>query len=155
MHPFTHPCGPKRYIPERPINVFSLLFNDALVDSIVRETNRYAAQEIGSGGKQWTTSAQEIRAYFGFMILMGVNRLPEIRDFWSTNPVLHYAPIADRISRDRFEEITRYLHFVDNRSLPARGPPIVQQNAKGFTSGEGGQRGLQKDVLPTLPAKRR
>ena len=35
--------------------------------------------------------------------------------------LLHYAPIADRISRDRFEEITRYLHFVDNDILPARG----------------------------------
>ena len=52
---------------------------------------------------------------------MGINKLPEIRDYWSTNKQLRYAPIADRISRDRFEEITRYLHFVDNETLPARG----------------------------------
>ena len=45
----------------------------------------------------------------------------EIRDYWSTNEYLRYAPIAERISRDRFEEITRYLHFVDNEFLPARG----------------------------------
>ena len=57
----------------------------------------------------------------GFQILMGVNHLPEIRDYWSTDPKLHYSPIADRITRDRFEEITRYLHFVDNDELPNRG----------------------------------
>ena len=49
--------------------------------------------------------------------------MSEIRDYWCTDKVLHYAPIADRISRDRFEEITRYLHFVDNDTLPARGEP--------------------------------
>ncbi len=57
------------------------------------------------------------------MILMVINHLPEIRDYWSTNPLLRYHPIADRISRDRFEEVTRYLHFVDNSTLPARGEP--------------------------------
>ena len=66
---------------------------------------------------------QLCRAYFGFCILMGMCKLPELRDYWSTDPYLHYSPIADRISRDRFEEITRYLHFVDNQQLPARGQP--------------------------------
>ena len=28
---------------------------------------------------------QEIQAYLGFMILMGINELPEIRDYWSTS----------------------------------------------------------------------
>ena len=59
----------------------------------------------------------------GFMILMGINKLPEIRDYWSTNGYLHYAPIADRISRGRFEEITRYLHFVDSDTLLSRDHP--------------------------------
>ena len=47
------------------------------------------------------------------MILMGINELSEIRDYWSTN--------ADRITRDRFKQITRYLHFADNDTPPARG----------------------------------
>ena len=34
-----------------------------------------------------------------------------------------YAPIADRISRDRFEEITRYLHFADSDTLLSRDDP--------------------------------
>ena len=85
------------------------------------ETNRYAEQSLQGTGKEWSTNAEEIRAYFGFMILMGTNRLPEIRDYWCNSEYLYYSPIADRITRDRFEQITRYLHFADNDTLPARG----------------------------------
>ena len=34
--------------------------------------------------------------------------------YWSTDPALHYSPVVDRITRDRFREISRFLHFVDN-----------------------------------------
>ena len=88
---------------------------------IVDETNRYAEQLLQGTDKVWSTTKEEIHAYMGFMILMGINHLPEIRDYWSVSEYFRYAPIADRISRDRFEEITRFLHFVDNDSLPARG----------------------------------
>ena len=54
---------------------------------------------------------------------MGVAHLPALDDYWSTNPSLHYSPIANRISRDRFWEISRYLHFVDNTTLPPWGSP--------------------------------
>ena len=85
--------------------------------------NRYAAQCLEGTSKVWTTDDNEIKAYFGFYILMGIVREPEIRDYWSTNPFLHYGPIANKISRKRFEEISKYLHFVDNTNLPARGTP--------------------------------
>ena len=119
--PCSEQAGPKVPLPHDPLGLFSLFFDDTLVSMIVHETNRYAEQCLSGTSKQWSTDAEEIRAYFGFMILMGINKLPEIRDYWSTNKQLRYAPIADRISRDRFEEITRYLHFVDNETLPARG----------------------------------
>ncbi len=38
-------------------------------------------------------------------------------------PPMHYAPIANRISRDHFRKITRFLHFADNDSLVPRGSP--------------------------------
>ena len=111
---------------------------------IVDETNRYAQQSLQGTNKVWETDADEIRAYMGFMILMGINQLPEIRDYWSVDPKLRYAPIADRITRDRFEEITRYLHFVDNDSLPSRGEegysrlqkvdPVITALKKNFQS---------------------
>ena len=54
---------------------------------------------------------------------MGVNQLPAVKDYWKKSEYLHYSPIADRIPRDRFLEISRYIHFVDNSTLQPRGSP--------------------------------
>ena len=34
---------------------------------------------------------------------------------------MQYGPVADRISRDRFRKLQRYLHFVDNSTIIPRG----------------------------------
>ena len=117
--------GPTTPLSDDPMEIFSLFFDSTLVGLIVTETNKYAKLCLETEGKQttWSTTEEEIRAYFGFQILMGLNHKPEIRDYWSRDELLHYAPIASRISRDKFEEISRYIHFVDNESLPKRGEP--------------------------------
>ena len=119
--PFNEQAGPKVPLPSDPLGLFSLFFDNDLISLIVKETNRYAEQALQGKNEVWSTDTAEIRAYLGFTILMGINQLPEIRDYWSSNEYLRYAPIADKISRNRFEQITRYLHFVDNTSLPSRG----------------------------------
>jgi len=48
---------------------------------------------------------------------MAIIHLPSIDDYWKRDPLMHYSPIADRISCDRFRELSRYLHFVDNNTL--------------------------------------
>ena len=128
MDPFSGLCGPTVPISADPLELFSLFFDNVVIDLIVRETNRYAAQ--CRGDDTWETNAEEIRAYLGFQILMGINQLPEIRDYWAKDERLHYAPIADRISRRRFEEVSRYLHFVDNATLPKRGEDGYQRLQK-------------------------
>ena len=130
---FTGNSGPKVYIPSDPPRVFfSILFTHNLLHLIVTETNRYAAEVFGSKGqvKHWETSEEELCAYFGFLILMGINKKPEIRDYWNRDPKMFYSPIADRISRDRFEGIIRYLHFVDNSNLPMRDHPSFSRLQK-------------------------
>ena len=104
-----------------PIGLFSLFFDDEVIDFIVRETNLYVQQCLAETMKTWSTNAEEIRAYIGVNILMGIVHLPEIRDYWAKDEKLHYSPIASRMSRSRFEDIVRYLHFADNSSLPSRG----------------------------------
>ena len=44
-------------------------------------------------------------------------------DHWSKDSCLHYAPIAEKIPRWRFREISRYLHCVNNDHLAPRGDP--------------------------------
>ena len=100
------------------------------------ETNRFAALCLATTHKgdgpvpNWETSADELKAYFGFLILMAMNRLPEVHDYWSTSENFHYFPVASRISRNRFMEIQRYLHFVDNATIVPRGEPGYDRLAK-------------------------
>ena len=70
----------------------------------------------------WEKVTNEVmmKAYLRFCILMGISHLPTLDDYWSTDPTLHYSPVADRITRDRFREVSRYLHFVDNDTLVPR-----------------------------------
>ena len=110
VEPFNEVAGPKLPLPQTPLEIFSLFFTASIIQYIVTETNRYAAQCLGEG-KEWSTDEEEIKAYLGFCILMGIVRLPEVRDYWSTNKLLYYSPIASRISRNRFETISSYLHF--------------------------------------------
>ena len=58
---------------------------------------------------------------------MGVNQLPALADYWKLDPT--YRPIANRITRDRFLEISRYLHFVD-KTLPPRTDPTYDKLGK-------------------------
>ena len=67
----------------------------------------------------WTRlSVEELTAFFGFMILMG---LVKLSDYWSKDNTFHYGPMVDRIMTDRFLDIMRYLHFADNSTLPKPG----------------------------------
>ena len=70
----------------------------------------------------WTkVTFEEMTAILGFMILMGLVQLPALSDYWSKDDTFRYGKIADKISRDRFLEIMKYLHFVDNSTLPQHG----------------------------------
>ena len=123
--PFTSPVGPKVDIPDSPSDIFQLMFTPDLLDSIVEQSNLYAKEVMGEDKySAWVKiTTDELKAYLGFCILMGINHLPALDDYWSTDPMLHYSPVADQITRDRFREISRYLHFVDNATLTPRGSP--------------------------------
>ena len=130
--PFTSPTGPTLTIHSEPVEVFNLFFTDELMSDIVHHTNLYAAQTMDDHqAEKWVpVTVEDLRAYLGFCVLMGIVRLPALDDCWRTDPYLHYDPIASRITRDRFRDIRRYLHFVDNDSLPSPGTPGSDRLAK-------------------------
>lgn len=49
--------------------------------------------------------------YIGLCIALGVNGLRACRDAWSEDDILHCDGIARQMSRNRFDEISRYLHL--------------------------------------------
>ena len=99
------------------------MFPDTLMQVIVNQTNRYAQQVMddNSYAKWKRVDLAEMKAYFGFNILMGLVPMPAIDDYWKLDPHFNFGPISSHISRNRFREISRFLHFVDNATLPTRG----------------------------------
>ena len=118
VNQFTWPVGPT--VPVGDIlQLFYTFFTHTLIREIVQQTNLYAQQclELQNKDETWETSAEDIAAYLGITLLMGINGRLDLYDYWSMSPKLHCYPIASVISRKRFLEIKRYLHFVDNTSL--------------------------------------
>ena len=85
---------------------------------IAEQTNVYAREVLSTYAYERfdQVTPLEIQAYFGFMILMGINQLPCLYDYWKLDPTYYYSPVADRISLRRFLEISRFLHFTQNES---------------------------------------
>ena len=114
--------GPQVLTSRDALEIFPHFFNEALLEKIAHKTNHFVVQSLAASNanRTWETSIEELKAYFGFMVVMGINRLPEIRHYWSSDEK-HF--IDSRITRKRFEEISRYLQFTDNTTLPARDEP--------------------------------
>ena len=118
IKPFSEPVGPQVPIPSSPLQIFQLFFTMNIIEYIVEQSNLFASQCLEEKYASWCEiTCEEMIAYFGFMILMGIVRLPKIEDYWKKDEVYYYAPIASKITRERFREIARYLHFADNSSL--------------------------------------
>ena len=81
--------------------------------------------------RSWSKiTVKELKVFLGFSVLMSINSLPALKDYWKHDPTYHYAPIASRISRDRFLEVSRYLHFVNNDTLEPRESPSYDRLGK-------------------------
>ena len=85
IQPFTSPTGPIEDISEHPIKVFNLFFTPDLMEEIVRQSNEYAKVVMGPDKyDRWTKiTVEEFKALLGFSILMGINHLPSLDDYWS------------------------------------------------------------------------
>ena len=88
--PFIQPVGPVVPLPANFGGILKLFFTSALMTTIVEETNRYARQVLGEvSSTEWLdVTENDIWAFFGFCLLMGINRLPQLHLYWNTNPNL-------------------------------------------------------------------
>lgn len=121
VHSCTDFVGPNVPLSTNLLELFHVLFPLSLIITICEQTNLYAKQVLSPDAydKYTEITPTELHAYFGFMILMGINQLPSIYDYWKRDTT-YYQPVAGRIARNRFREICRFLHFVDNSSYTVR-----------------------------------
>ena len=129
------PVGPTMSLRTTAVGFFRLFFSVALVRVLVEETNAYAANVLGDVVEvKWKdVNEDDIWAFLGFALLMGINWLPQLCMYWSER--YSFLPIAERIPRDRFYYyIWRYLHFT-SITPPPPPPPAMAACASPSPSG--------------------
>lgn len=95
-----------------------------IIDLLVSKTNLYARDE--NQNSRWKygddVTRDEILAFIGVHILMGITVKPQLSDYWDNTFGDHL--VSNVFSRNRFKEIERFL------SLMGIPPPSVYSNAE-------------------------
>lgn len=102
-------------VGSKEMDYFKKIFDDAVVTKIVEETNIYAPQK---NSKNWTDlTADELEAFVGIQIIMGIHKLPNVKAYWSFDPILRVNAVADTMPAKRYEKITQNLHLNNNENV--------------------------------------
>ena len=129
---YEHPqfTGPARG-PLKPVNTYlqciKLYLTPNVIDLVVTETNRVIQSKGPKRNRKGETinrkllTASELWVYIAVAMLGEMHNKSVSRDNWSTDKLL-YTPIFGQVmTRDRYEEIGKHLHFVDNTITPPSG----------------------------------
>jgi len=111
--------GPNRTVQkcQTALDFFMLFFTNAVWKLLVLQTNLYYCQSVSvkPSAMEWVdVTVEQMMAFVGLVVAMGVVRLPEIDDYWAIDPILQHPWFASVMSRTRFKQILRYLHCADN-----------------------------------------
>ena len=72
--------------------------------------NRYATQK----GCNFETTEDEMKAFLGINFIMGMNKLPSLKDYWSTDKCIRHEEVQNVMTRTRFQSILQNLYFSNN-----------------------------------------
>ena len=86
LPPFQYPTGPSQATKcaVTSLQVFQLLLMSTVLESIVHQTKLFASQKKAN----LELCLEEMQTFLGLNIAMGVLRLPQVRDYWSTHDIL-------------------------------------------------------------------
>lgn len=91
------------------------------------ETNRYAASNVATTprARPWTpTTEEEMRAFIGMLIIMGVLKSPRLEMYWTQKwPEIATPGISSIMPLRRFEQIFRFFHLTNNENQIPFGQP--------------------------------
>lgn len=119
----------KRYTNRaQPLEYFIDFFPEELIDIIVQNTNLYANY---THAKAWTdVTKQEMKAYFGLIILMSINPLADINTYWSTDEFFRNPVICKVMPSKRFKKISQNLHISNITTEAPRNSPDYDKLGK-------------------------
>nr|XP_039248883.1 piggyBac transposable element-derived protein 4-like [Styela clava] len=130
MRQFSERIGVQKRFPPHTtsLDVFSQFITANVIALIVEMTNLNAERKIAaSGGSQtWKpTTAEEVKAFLGLIIIMGLIRMPQLTMYWQKKNWIFDWPTPNKIiPRDRFKLLWKYLHFCDESKSPSPQDPL-------------------------------
>ena len=104
------------------MEIFQEFFTSDVWKLLCEITNLNAATKIANDPQNnkghWSeVSLQEMKAFFGLVIAMGSIKLPAIDLYWKKDKWVFDVPSFNKVmSRSRFKQIWRYLHFCNEQN---------------------------------------
>ncbi|XP_049774068.1 piggyBac transposable element-derived protein 4-like [Schistocerca cancellata] len=92
-----------------------------MMQQICFQTNLYAKLKNSAQWRELTV--QELKAFLGMIIVMGIHQLPEAAIYWSSDPYLNVNAVSNVMTLARYKKIMENLHCNDNLFQPATNDP--------------------------------
>lgn len=110
---------------KKELDFLNLLFPDEYYTTVSEETNSYAqlCMRAKPNPRWYDTTPDEMRAFLGCMVVMGIVSAPAQDLYWSKDKLFHLSCIEERFTRTRFENIQRYFHLANTMENPPRNQP--------------------------------
>ena len=113
-----------------------IVFLDIFVDEefyymMTSQTSLYASQFCKkhtilpryARARNWKdVTNDEMRQFIALQVLTGIVKKPEISQYWSTDPFLRSPIFYEVMPRNRFQSITKFLHFNHNSKHDIHAP---------------------------------
>lgn len=96
---------------QNPLQIFEKIFDDEVFTMILQYTQTYATQK---NNHDFKVTIGELKTFFGILLLTGYHTLPRERLYWSLDEDCNIPVVSKSMSRNRFQEIKKYLHLCDN-----------------------------------------
>jgi hypothetical protein len=118
----------------KELDILRTILAPDVVEMLVTETNRYAAQYFEKNpydqlpkhalARKWKeVDIPEMLAFLGILFFMGYVKLPTYLSYWSTDYLTEMKGFRSVMSRDRFHGIWQFFHLVNNGDALPRDDP--------------------------------
>lgn len=99
------------------IDIFETFLDNDLINYLMEETRRYA---LFLNCPDPNIITDEIRFFISILYLSGYNKLPSKKSYWDSMDDMKNLTVSNTMHRDRFMQISRFIHCVDNTKVDAR-----------------------------------
>ncbi|CAK1592870.1 unnamed protein product [Parnassius mnemosyne] len=96
---------------QNPVQIFEKILDEEVLQLILSNSILYANQ---NNIHSFQLDLPDLKKFIGILILSGYHKLPREALYWSLDEDVGVALVSRAMSRNKFREIKRYLHLVNN-----------------------------------------